>query len=70
MLIISDITYNGEFSLVQIFAVKRPDSSEEIFSLYILADAERSSHTPVIGHASCETGLIDEAKKQPYATTA
>ena len=72
MLIISDIPYNGKFSLLHIFAEKRPDFSEEIYSLYILANAGRSSHTltswwPLL---ICETGLIDEAMKQAYATTA
>ena len=42
---ISDIPCNGKFLMVQIFAKKCPESSEEIFSFYILADAGRSSHT-------------------------
>ena len=29
------IPYSGKFSLVQIFAEKRPDSSEEIFAVFI-----------------------------------
>ena len=40
------IPYSGKFSLVQIFAEKRPDSSEEIFAVFIFADARRCGHTP------------------------
>ena len=32
------IPYSGKFSLVQIFAEKRPDSSEEIFAVFIFAE--------------------------------
>ena len=39
------IPYSGKFSLVQIFAEKRPDCSEEIFAVFIFADAGRSGHT-------------------------
>jgi len=47
------VPYSGKFSLVQIFAEKRPDSSEEIFTVFIFADAGRSGHTlPVDGHTS------------------
>ena len=38
--------YSGKFSLVQIFAEKRPDSSEEIFAVFNFADAGCSGHTP------------------------
>ena len=49
---IVSIPYSGKFSLVQIFAEKRPDSPEEIFAVFIFADAGRSGHTlPVDGHA-------------------
>ena len=66
------IPYSGKFSLVQIFAEKRPDSSEEIFAVFIFADAGRSGHTPTSGwpRLICETALNDEAKKQACATTA
>ena len=40
------IQYSGKFSLVQIFAEKRPDFSEEIFVVFIFTDAGRSGHTP------------------------
>ena len=40
------LPYSGKFSLVQIFAEKRPDSSEEIFAVFIFADAGHSGHTP------------------------
>ena len=40
------IPYSGKFSLVQIFVEKRPDSSEEIFAVFIFADAGHSGHTP------------------------
>ena len=40
------IPYSGKFSLVQIFAEKGPDSSEEIFAVFIFADAGHSGHTP------------------------
>ena len=33
-----DIPYSGKFSLVQIFAEKRPGSSEEIFAVFIFAE--------------------------------
>ena len=36
----SDLPYSGKFSLVQIFAEKRPDSSEEIFAVFIFAELE------------------------------
>ena len=39
------IPYSGKFSLVQIFAEKRPDCSEEIFAVFIFADGGRSGHT-------------------------
>ena len=35
---ISKVPYSGKFSLVQIFAEKRPDSSEDIFTVYIFAE--------------------------------
>ena len=41
-----EIPYSGKFSLVQIFAEKGPDSSEEIFAVFIFADAGHSGHTP------------------------
>ena len=34
------VAYSGKFSLVQIFAEKRPDSSEEIFAVFIFAEWE------------------------------
>ena len=34
------VPYSGKFSLVQIFAEKRPDSSEEIFAVFIYAERE------------------------------
>ena len=40
------IPYSGKFSLVQIFAEKRADSSEEILAVFIFADAGLSGHTP------------------------
>ena len=40
------LPYSGKFSLVQIFAEKRPDSSEEIFAVFIFVDAGLSGHTP------------------------
>ena len=40
------VLYSGKFSLVQIFVEKHPDSSEEIFAVFIFADARRSGHTP------------------------
>ena len=40
------VPYSGKFSLVQIFAEKGPDSSEEIFAVFIFADAGHSGHTP------------------------
>ena len=40
------LPYSGKFSLVQIFAEKCPDSSEEIFAVFIFADAGLSGHTP------------------------
>ena len=66
------IPYSGKFSLVQIFTEKRPDSSEEIFAVFIFADAGRSGHTPTSWwpRLICETALNDEAKKQACATTA
>ena len=43
---LSQVPYSGKFSLVQIFAENRPDSSEEIFAVFIFADGGRSGHTP------------------------
>ena len=40
------VSYRGKFLLVQIFAKKCPDSSEEIFAVFIFVDAGRSGHTP------------------------
>ena len=34
------IPYSRKFSLVQIFAEKHPDSSEEIFAVFIFAEHE------------------------------
>ena len=49
---LADKVYSGKFSLVQIFAEKRPDSPEKIFAVFIFADVGRSGHTlPVDGHA-------------------
>ena len=39
------IPYSGKISLVQIFAEKRPDCSEEIFAVFIFADVGHSGHT-------------------------
>ena len=33
-----NIPYSGKFSLVQIFAEKRPGSSEEIFAVFIFSE--------------------------------
>ena len=41
------VPYSGKFSLVQIFAEKRADSSEEIFAVFIFGDAGLSGHTPI-----------------------
>ena len=41
------LPYSGKFSLVQIFAEKRADSSEEIFAVFIFVDAGLSGHTPI-----------------------
>ena len=72
ILIINWLPYSGKFSLVQIFAEKRPDSSEEIFTVFIFADAGRFGHTPTSWwpRLICETALNDEAKKNACATTA
>ena len=35
---IDNTAYSGKFTLVQIFAEKRPDSSEEIFAVFIFAE--------------------------------
>ena len=40
------LPYSGKFSLVQIFAEKRPDPSEEMFAVFIFAERGRSDHTP------------------------
>ena len=40
------LPYSGKFSLVQIFTEKGPDSSEEIFTVFIFVDAGHSGHTP------------------------
>ena len=46
------LPYSGKFSLVQIFAEKGLDSSEEIFAVFIFADADTlATLLPVDGHA-------------------
>ena len=66
------LPYSGKFSLVQIFTEKGPDSSEEIFAVFIFADAGHSGHTPTSWwpRPICETALNDETKKQACVTTA
>ena len=41
------VPYSGKFLLLQIFAKKRPDSSEETFAVSIFADVGHSGHTPI-----------------------
>ena len=40
------VPYSGKFSLVQIFAEKCPDSSEEIVRFLFSWNAGRTDHTP------------------------
>ena len=66
------ILYSRKFSLVQNFAKMPPDSSEEIFMVFIFAERMRDAlTTPLLvdGHTPHANRRNDEAKKQACATT-
>ena len=52
------IPYSGKFSLVQIFAEKRPESSEEIFAVFIFNIALLQTAEDRMVCFVCSMGLL------------